>query len=58
MGEEYYGFHVLDSTLDKKSTKFLGILNETISAEQIKKVNIKFNEAIHLLNKYIDRNIN
>ncbi|WP_460284909.1 YkyB family protein [Clostridium botulinum] len=51
-----YSFHIIE---DKKYINFnkvkcLGKINDIISAERTKKVSAKFNEAVRLLNKYLE----
>lgn len=48
-----YSFHMIGDKEDIAGLNFLGEINELISSEVTKKVDIKFNEAINLLENYI-----
>ena len=48
-----FGFHMISNQKDIENIKFLGDIDENISAEKTSKCDIKFNEAIDLLERFL-----
>lgn len=48
-----FSFHIIDNFVDEKAMNFLGLIESLISSKMTRKTEIKYNEAIKLLEKYL-----
>lgn len=49
-----FSFHIIDNFVDEKAMNFLGLIESLISSKMTCKTEIKYNEAIKLLEKYLN----